>query len=232
MARLPGNPFYATQAGSGLGQLVNSLTGGAGDEAAAMARVAQSRLYGAQTDQIHTRLASSAAAAERLRGGDYSPENLAQVFADGLASADPQILQAFPGFIRGFGAAAGAGPERLAQLFVGAGGNFAHTQPGFDANEATQRRGQDVQAGTQRYGYDQQRAGALEREQLQETGRNNRTSLSIPNNADVWVGPNHPQAGQADPNGRILSFTYGANGLVSSVMRCGKGARPMAPLPA
>jgi hypothetical protein len=149
----------------------------------------------ARAGEIARRGAAGEAAGARLRAGSVDPGTLANVFADILAGANPEMMQALPGFIRGFGGAAGADPNRLAQLFVGAGGNYGHTEPGFrynvDTDAATARRGQDVSAGAQRYAVDQQQAGA-DRRMVVEVNPGN----------TAYVPPNSPMAPRAT-DGRI-----------------------------
>lgn len=198
------NPFFTDPGfAQGFGALAQAFMPDPNREAATAARVGQARLAGVQADQINARMNAGRAAGDRLRAGDVSPGALAQVFADVLTGADPALIQQLPAFIRGFGGAAGADPERLAQLFVGAGGNYAHTEPGFRQADSTDRRGQDVSAGaTVRAA--QLRANAdLEGVRLQEAGRNQRFAPEINQGNVVVVPPDSPLASRAGPDGRI-----------------------------
>lgn len=141
------NPFYATPIGRAAGSLAQAFAPDPDGEATALARAAQARLYGTQAGEIENRMGMARAAGDRLRAGDYSPAALAQVFGDIFAGADPRMVQALPEAIRSFGAAAGAPPERLAQLFVGAGGNYAATQPGFEAGQRNDLERSRIAAG-------------------------------------------------------------------------------------
>lgn len=194
-----GNPFFSTPGfAQGAGALARLFIPDAGREAALQAREAQGRLYDTQAEEIQQRIAANPQAAEALSRGD-----LAGAYVAWARGGSAPVLQAAPGFVRGYGAAAGVDGNRLSDLFVGAGGSEANTPRGFAAAQDTTRRGQDLSASTQRYGYDQSRAGALEREQLQEAGRDRRMAPEISNNATVVVPPNSPLATRADPQGRI-----------------------------
>jgi hypothetical protein len=143
----PRNPFFATPIGQAAGALASAFGADPDGEATALARAAQARLYGAQTGEIENRLGMARSAGDRLRAGDYSPATLSQVIADMVSGADPRMAAAAGDVLRAFGGAAGAPPERLAQLFVGAGGNYAHTQPGFEAAQRTDLEQSRIAAG-------------------------------------------------------------------------------------
>jgi hypothetical protein len=192
------SPFYTDR---GIGQAAASLAQAFLPNPLREARMqgiaANAELDRARAGEIARRGAAGEAAGARLRAGSVDPGTLANVFADILAGANPEMMQALPGFIRGFGGAAGADPGRLAQLFVGAGGNYGHTEPGFrynvDTDAATARRGQDVSAGAQRYAVDQQQAGA-DRRMVVEVNPGN----------TAYVAPGSPMAPRAGSNGQIV----------------------------
>lgn len=140
-----GNPFFTDP---GLAQGFSSLAAAFMPNPNTEAQIANARFAGARTAQIERGLTAAQTASDRLRTApNADPSTIAPLFADILASADPALIQQLPAFMRGFGGAIGASPERVAQLFVGAGGDYANTQPGFERTDQTRRRGQDVSAG-------------------------------------------------------------------------------------
>lgn len=189
------NPFFTTPGfAQGLGALAQAFMPNPDAEAARGARIAQAGLQNAQTGQIQQRMRGATAAGDRLRGGDVTPQNLGQVVADMVASGDPQMIAQAGAALRAFGGAAGADPERMAQLFVGAGGAYENTQPGFMRTDETRRRGQDVSAGATlgaaRIGAD----GMLARTRVEEEGRDRRLAVTARPGEYVTVPGNSPVA--------------------------------------
>ncbi|MBD9674945.1 hypothetical protein IB275_30490 [Pseudomonas sp. PDM21] len=107
----------------------------------------------------------------------FAAGNLQGGYENAIRSGNTALLKELPAVTRGYYA---AGPEvdqgRLANLMLGAGGNYANTQPGFEADQqrlldiadqqsadrrygtdvgaSTTMRGQDISAATQRRGQD------------------------------------------------------------------------------
>ena len=107
-----------------------------------------------------------------------------------------ELLRAY-GFSQGVDSATG---DALAR---GAGAPFGATEAGARMEDTTRRRGQDVAAGSARYSADSSAAAARYGVDQREAGADRRTAIEVnPGNVAV-VGPNHPLAGRADPNGRI-----------------------------
>jgi hypothetical protein len=196
------NPFFTDpNIARGFGILARTFLPDPEGEAGRQARLGQARLSNTQADREQARLDAGQAASARMRTGQVDPGTMAQVFADILSGADPQTMQALPGFVRGYGASAGASPDRLAELFVGAGGAYENTQPGFDRTDTTRRRGQDVSAGAT---LGAARIGAnatLEGVRLREAGNDRRHSIVARPGDTITAPENSPvaPAGQQGP---------------------------------
>jgi hypothetical protein len=200
------NPFFTDpNIARGFGILARTFLPDPEGEAGRQARLGQARHSNVQADEIENRMRRNAAASENLRPGrggslaDTVMNTIAEIAAGGDARHLAAVRESLPLVAQ----ARGALPLEIARMLVANGGNFAHTEPGFERSDATTRRGHDVSAGAT-LGSARIRANAdLEGVRIQERGRDNRTSLELnPGNVGV-VGPNHPLAGRADPNGRI-----------------------------
>lgn len=193
------NPFFSDRS-SGIGPAVSSLVQAFAPnpvrEARTGALLSQMDYDRARTDRVRAQGAAGQAAGARLRAGSVDPATLAQVFADVITGADPQMLAALPGFIRGFGGAAGAAPDRMAQLQQGAGQDWISTEVG--------RRFQEQNNLAQAFGVaDRNNAGALARERVQQDGLDRRMAPEINPGNVVVVPPNSPLMPRATPDGRI-----------------------------
>jgi hypothetical protein len=175
------------------------------------------------------------AAGDRLRGGDVSPQNLGQVVADLVASGNPQMVAQAGAALRAFGGAAGADPDRMAQLFLGAGGAYENTQPGFMRTDETRRRGDDVRAGATlgaaRIGAD----GMLARTRIEEQGRDRRFAVTARPGEYVTLPENSPvaPAGQSGPvtlrgDPRPTTFDQARAGEVPAFLNPPAGEDPAA----
>lgn len=198
------NPFFTSRAfGAGIGNLAAAFLPTPDAEARRANLLSGADFNRARTEQIQGRMRAGRAAGSRLRAGTADPGTLAQVYADVLEGADPSLLSEIPAFVRGYGAAVGVDPGRLADLFVGAGGNFAHTEPGFMRADETDRRGQDVSAATARRGQDITAATTRDVATMREAGLDRRMAPEINPGNVVVVPPDSPLAPRADPQGRI-----------------------------
>ncbi|WP_149541488.1 hypothetical protein [Siccirubricoccus phaeus] len=221
------NPFFSSPAlGQAFGNLARAFGPDPEGDARRIATAAQARLYGAQADEVAQRMGAASELAQLFANPD--PDAAARAaYAAAARGGNPQVMAALPAYVRGFAAAAGADPGRLAQLFVGAGGPWGQTEPGTryvegeetrraygvtDRQQAGAMAREQVQSGDRRYGVDQGRAGALERTQLEETGRNSRMAPEINPGNVVVVPPGSPLTPRADESGRIAGPPAPAGG--------------------
>jgi hypothetical protein len=144
--------------------------------------------------EINTRLAAQKGAADAFRNNDQTG-----VYASILEGGDAPQMNALPGFVRGGYAARGindpnaVNPGVLADLVVGAGGDYGDTEPGFGADQARQlqqnentvaanrygselqagasRYGSELSAGASRYGADQRLKGSVEAANIKSGNR-------------------------------------------------------------
>lgn len=191
------SPFYTDR---GIGQAANALAQAFLPNPLREARMqglaANAELDRARAGEIARRGSSADAVSAIARGGDVSPAAVTNMLAAMAASGDPNILRVAGEFMRAFGGAAGADPNRMAQLQGGAGQDWISTEVGRrlqEQNNLTQAFGvADRQAAAQRYAVDQQ-----------ELGRDRRMAPEINPGNVVVVPPNSPLAPRARADGRI-----------------------------
>ena len=135
--------------------------------------VSKANLEKIKGSEITNRLDGQKHAADAWRDNDTS-----EAYASILQGGDAQQMAALPEFTRGGYAARGirdsgaVDQSTLANLVVGAGGNYKDTQLGFTADQGRQlqqnvnttnasRYGSELQAGASRYGADQQLTGRI-----------------------------------------------------------------------
>lgn len=156
--------------------------------------VSKANLENIKGSEIVNRLEGQKRSADAYRNNDPT-----EVYASTLQGGDAQQMTALPGFVRGGYAARGindpnaVNPGVLADLVVGAGGDYAHTEPGFGADQARQlqqnenivganrygselqagasRYGSELQAGASRYGADQRLKGTVEAANIRSGNR-------------------------------------------------------------
>lgn len=115
--------------------------------------VSKANLENLKGQQISQQLTGASQAADQFDAG-----NTQGVYSNLLRGGDPQSMVALPKFIQG-GYAARAiddpnsvNQDTLATLAVGAGGDYANTQPGFRADQARQLQQNENTVGASRYG--------------------------------------------------------------------------------
>jgi hypothetical protein len=198
------NPFFTDpNIARGFGILARTFLPDPEGEAGRQARLGQARHSNVQADEIENRMRRNAAAGENLRpgrGGSMA-DTVLNTLAELAAGGDARNLAAVRESLPLVAQARGALPLEIARMLVANGGNFAHTEPGFERTDQTQRRGQDVSAGATlgaaRIGAD----GAMARERLQEEGRNRRYTVTARPGDTITAPENSPvaPAGQQGP---------------------------------